>query len=53
MDAKQLISSWKGQKVQLALAVGVSVQTLRYWELGVTAPNEENMKKLKQVVEAQ
>lgn len=52
MDVKKLISSWKGQKVQLALAVGVSVQTLRYWELGVTAPNEENMKKLKQVVEA-
>ena len=53
MDVKQLISSWKGQKVQLALAVGVSVQTLRYWELGVTTPNEENLEKLKQAVKGE
>lgn len=50
MDVKQLIESWKGQKVQLALAVGVSVQTLRYWELGVTTPTDENLEKLQQVI---
>ncbi len=50
MDIKKAIKEWDKSKVQLALSVGVTVQTLRYWELGVTEPNEENLAKLKEVL---
>lgn len=36
--------------LQVALAVGVSVNSYASWEKGVTTPSPENMKKLKKVL---
>lgn len=36
---------------ELALAVGVSVNTIRSWEMEVTRPNDDNLKKLIQALE--
>lgn len=37
--------------MQLAKAVGVSYTTVQLWVSGITEPNEENMEKLKKVLE--
>ena len=40
-------------QMKLAAKVGVSITTIRNWENGVSDPNEENMKKLKQVLQSE
>lgn len=40
-------------QMKLAARVGVSITTIRNWENGVSDPNEENMKKLKQVLQSE
>ena len=37
----------------LARKIGVSINTYRNWEYGVTKPNEENMKKLKKALKVE
>lgn len=38
-------------QLDLAAAVGVSLTTIRNWEYGASTPNEENEKKLMEVLE--
>lgn len=38
-------------QVEVARAVGVSLSTYLLWERGVSNPNEENAKKLKEVLD--
>lgn len=37
-------------QADVAIKVGVSLSSYRMWEKGVTKPNEENMAKLKEVL---
>lgn len=37
-------------QVDIAKKIGVSINTYRNWEYGVTAPSEENLKKLLEVI---
>lgn len=50
MDIKAALKNTDKSKVQIAIEVGVTPQTIRYWELGLTEPNEENEKKLKKAL---
>jgi len=47
MDVKAELAKTNKSKIQIAIEVGVTPQTIRYWELGLTEPNEENLDKLK------
>jgi len=47
MDVKYELEKTAKSKVQIAVEVGVTPQTIRYWELGLTEPTEENLEKLK------
>ena len=38
-------------QMKLAAKVGVSITTIRNWENGVSDPNDENMEKLKKVLQ--
>jgi transcriptional regulator with XRE-family HTH domain len=38
-------------QTQVAIAVGVSLMSYQLWERGAMQPNEENMKKLKEVLQ--
>lgn len=38
-------------QIDLAKLVGVSANAYRNWEYGASYPNEENMKKLKEILE--
>jgi len=40
-------------QMKLAAKVGVSITTIRNWENGVSNPNEENMDKLKEVLQSE
>ena len=37
-------------QMMLAVKVGVSLMTIQLWERGVTTPKEENLSKLKEVL---
>ena len=51
MDIKTALSECKLKKIDIALRVGVTPQTIRFWELGLTEPSEENLAKLREVLE--
>lgn len=38
-------------QIEVAKLIGVSANTYRNWEYGANYPSEENMKKLKEVLE--
>ena len=40
-------------QTQLAKEVGVSLMTIRLWEDGISYPNQDNLGKLKKVLERQ
>ena len=40
-------------QTKLASKCGVSINTYRNWEYGVTTPNEENMNKLKKALKVE
>ena len=40
-------------QMKLASEVGVSLTTIRNWENGVSNPNDENMEKLKEVLQSE
>ena len=40
-------------QMKLAAKVGVSITTIRNWENGVSDPNEDNMDKLKEVLQSE
>ena len=50
MNIKELRLSQGFTQMKLAIAVGVSIQTIIAWENGVSTPNPENMAKLKEVL---
>lgn len=50
MNIKKLRTELGYSQNKLASLCKVSINTLRNWEYGVTRPNDENMKKLKQVL---
>ena len=50
MDIKKLREIKKLTQTDIAVKVGVSLVSVRMWELGVTQPNEENLKKLMKVL---
>lgn len=50
MDIKKIRTHLGYTQTDLAIKVGVSLSSLRMWEKGVTKPNEENLKKLKEVL---
>ena len=50
MDVKKLRQAKKWTQWELAKAVGVSVNTIVLWERQVSTPNDENMEKLKEVL---
>ena len=53
MNIKKLRKALGYSQFKLATECGVSINTLRNWEYGVTTPNEENMKKLKKVLKVE
>lgn len=46
MTIKELREKTKITQVELAIYFGVSVNTIRAWEQGVTEPSEENQRKI-------
>ena len=53
LNVKELRKGKGMTQLQLALAVDVSVPTIQYWEAGVSTPTDENMAKLKEVLEVE
>ncbi len=51
MDIKKLRKEKGLSQMKLAAKVGVSLTTVRNWEYKASDPNEENRKKLKEVLE--
>lgn len=51
MNIKKLRKEKGMTQVDLALKVGVSVNTIRNWEYKVSEPTPENEKKLREVLE--
>jgi len=51
MEIKELRKEKGFSQMELAAKVGVSLTTIRNWEYGASSPNEQNMKKLKKVLE--
>ena len=50
MDIAKLRDKKKMTQLKLALEVGVSINTIRAWESGVSKPSEKNLKKLMEVL---
>jgi len=50
IDIKSFRKEHDLTQFDIALMVGVSSETVRRWEAGVVTPNEENMEKLKEVM---
>lgn len=50
VDLKEFRSEHNLTQTDLALECEVSLETVRRWESGVITPNEENMKKLNEVI---
>lgn len=50
MDIKKLREAAGLTQVEVAVKVGCSLSSFRLWEAGVTTPNDENMKMLKEVL---
>ena len=50
MDLKAIREKLNMTQVDVAKKCEVSISSYRLWEAGVTTPNEENMKKLKEVL---
>jgi len=51
MNNLREIRTEKGMtQTDVAIAVGCSLASYRMWELGVTTPNEENCKRLREVL---
>ena len=53
MEAEEIIKRRKElelTKIDLAQKVEVTPKTVDLWERGITTPNEENQKKLKEVL---
>ena len=53
MDIKEVRKGLGLTQYELATKCGVSLNTIRNWEYGVTTPNEDNMKKLKKVLKVE
>ena len=51
MNIKELRTKKKYTQNQVAKLVGISLTAFRLWEEGVMKPNEENLAKLKKVLE--
>jgi transcriptional regulator with XRE-family HTH domain len=51
MNIKKLRKEKNMTQIELAAKVGVSLTTIRNWEYGASTPNEENMKKLEEILE--
>lgn len=51
MNIKELRKAKGLTQTELALRCGVSLTTIQLWERGVTTPKDENLAKLKQVLE--
>jgi len=52
MNIKELRKAKDLTQIELAKRVGVSMMTIQLWERGVTKPNEENYKRLMEVLGA-
>lgn len=52
MDLKKLRTIKGMTQLEVAIAVGVSEQTYRQWERGAMKPNEENSKRLDNILNA-
>lgn len=50
MNIKELRLAKGLTQMQLAIAVGVSIPSIQFWENGASTPNDENMAKLKEVL---
>lgn len=50
MNIKELRKAKDLTQIELAKRVGVSMMTIQLWERGVTKPNEDNYKKLMEVL---
>jgi len=50
LDIKSRRKELGFSQFNLAKKVGVSVETVRKWEHGISEPNEENLSKLRQVI---
>lgn len=50
MNLKKLRTKLELTQIDVAKACQVSLSSYRMWEKGVTKPNEDNMKKLKNVL---
>lgn len=50
MNIKELRKQKGMTQIDVAIAVGVSLTAYQLWERGVMKPNEENEKKLKEVL---
>lgn len=51
INIKEIRKEKKISQTQLAIKVGVSLSSIRMWEMGVTTPTEENHKKLLEALE--
>lgn len=51
MNIKELREKKQLTQTDVAKLVGVSLTSYRMWELEVTTPTEDNMKRLKEVLE--
>ena len=51
VNIKELRKAKKLTQIQVAIAVGVSMVSVQLWERGVMNPSDENLKKLKEVLE--
>ena len=49
MNFKKMREDLKLTQIEAAKKMKVSLSTWRMWEVRVTTPNEENMKKLKKI----
>ena len=50
MNIRKLRTELGYTQIKVAKECGVSLSSFRMWEAGVTKPNEDNMKKLKEVL---
>ena len=50
MNIRELRKKHELTQIELAKRVGVSMMTIQLWERGVTKPNEENYKRLMEVL---